>query len=83
MLDMPSDRAAKPSYPVNVNVRLTIEQHAAIESIAAANDISTSEAARLLLEHGYAELKQRMMNELVQAGERDDVARLQQQQGAA
>lgn len=63
------------TYPVNVNVRLTIEQHAAIASIAAENGVSHSEAARLLLEMGYADLRRRMGQALRDhAAEPDELA---------
>ncbi len=57
---MSASSHSTPTYPVNVNVRLTIEQHAAIASIAAENGVSHSEAARMLLELGYADLKRRI-----------------------
>lgn len=65
----------QPSYPVNVNVRLTIEQHAAVASIAEENDLSTSEATRWLLELGYADLKRRIGQALRDhAAEPDELA---------
>ncbi len=48
------------SHPASVNVRLTLEQRAAIASIAEENDVNVSEATRMLIEMGYADLKRRM-----------------------
>lgn len=48
------------SLPVLVQARVSLEQHAAIASIAAENEITESEAMRLLIDTGYADLKRRM-----------------------
>lgn len=68
-----------PSYPVAMNARLTIEQHAAVVSIAETEGVSQSEALRVLLDLGMRDLKKRigqaLQSELPEGQRSDDDAR--------
>ena len=57
MTTTPRRRPAGRTYPVNVNVRLDMTEHAFLHAVAEEHDCSISEATRLVLDAAIAREK--------------------------